>query len=182
MQWWQVILIIIAVLVGLFIILGFIGKKLQKKTDQSQEIVNQNKQTVSMLIIDKKKLKLSESGLPKMVQDQVPKYLRWRKFPLVKGKVGPKIATFLCDERVYNDIPVKREAKVEIAGMYIVGIKSGKIAHPVDPKEKAKREKAAARQAKIAETKEAMAKSAAEKKAKKEAKQAAKSDTSTQKK
>jgi hypothetical protein len=151
MQWWQIVLIVLAVLVLLLVILGLVGRKLQKKTSQSQEIVNQNKQTVSMLIIDKKKLKIKESGLPKAVQDQIPKYLRFRKFPLVKGKVGPKIATFLCDERVYNDIPVKKEVKIEIAGMYIVGIKSGKIAHPVDPKVKARKEKAAAK----AEAKEA---------------------------
>lgn len=170
MQWWQIVLIVLAVLVGIVVVLGLVGRKLQKKSDQSQEIVNQNKQTVSMLIIDKKKVKIKESGLPKMVQDQIPKYLRFRKFPLVKGKVGPKIATFLCDERVYKDIPVKREAKVEIAGMYIVGIKSGKLVHPMDAKEKAKKEKAAARKAKIADTKASLEKEHAEKKAKKEAK------------
>lgn len=151
MQWWQIVLIVLAVIVLLLVILGLVGRKLQKKSSQSQEIVNQNKQTVSMLIIDKKKLKIKESGLPKMVQDQIPKYLQFRKFPLVKGKVGPKIATFLCDERVYNEIPVKKEAKVEIAGMYIVGIKSGKIVQPVDAKAKAKKEKAAAKAVKKAE-------------------------------
>lgn len=148
MEWWQVALIVITVLVLILVILGFVGRKLQKKTAQSQEVVNQNKQTVSMLVIDKKKLKIKESGLPKMVQDQIPKYLRFRKFPLVKGKVGPKIATFLCDEKVYNDIPVKKEVKVEIAGMYIVGIKSGRIVHPVDPKVKAKKAKIAEKAAK----------------------------------
>lgn len=31
------------------------------------------KQTVSMLIIDKKKLRMKDSGLPQMVIDQTPK-------------------------------------------------------------------------------------------------------------
>lgn len=170
MQWWHIVLIVLAVLVGIVVILGFVGTKLQKKTEQSQDVINQNKQTVTMLVIDKKKLKIQESGLPKMVQEQMPKYLKFRKFPVVKGKVGPKITTFLCDQRIFDDIPVKKEAKVEIAGMYIVGIKSGRVPHPVDPKVKAKKEKAAARQAKIANAKAELAKNEAEKKAKKEAK------------
>ena len=37
-------------------------------------------QVVSMLIIDKKKLRLKEAGLPQMVVDNTPKYLRRTKF------------------------------------------------------------------------------------------------------
>ena len=78
------------------------------------------------LVIDKKKLKIKDSNLPKVVQDQVPFYLRFRKEPLVKAKIGPKITTLMCDEKVFKELPVKRQVKVDIAGMYIVGLKSVK--------------------------------------------------------
>ena len=71
-----------------------------------------SKQTVSMLVIDKKKMKIKESGLPKIVYEQTPKYMRWAKVPVVKAKVGPKVMTLLADERVFASLPVKTEAKV----------------------------------------------------------------------
>ncbi len=94
-------------------------------------------QTVSMLIIDKKKLKMKESGLPKMVIDKTPKYMFWAKVPVVKAKVGPKIMTLIADERVFQVLPVKAEVKVVVSGIYITQIKSvrgGKLETP--PKKK----------------------------------------------
>ena len=82
------------------------------------------KQTVSILVIDKKKLKIKESGLPKMVYEQTPKYMRWAKLPIVKAKVGPKIVTLIADEKVFQVLPVKSEAKVVISGLYITELKS----------------------------------------------------------
>lgn len=124
MEWWQILLIILAVLFVILGVLYFLGRRLQKKADEQQGLIESSKQTVSILIIDKKKMKLKDSNLPKMVQDQVPAYLRWRKMPLVKAKIGPKITTLLCDERVFKDLPVKQLVKVDLAGMYIMGIKS----------------------------------------------------------
>ena len=81
-------------------------------------------QTVSLLVIDKKKLKLTQAGLPKMVVDQTPKYMRWTKVPVVKAKIGPKIVTLIADARVFECLPVKTEAKVVLSGIYITQIKS----------------------------------------------------------
>ena len=81
-------------------------------------------QTVSMLIIDKKKLKLRDAGLPAVVLENTPKYLRRAKVPVVKAKVGPKIMTLMCDGRVFEVIPVKKEIKAVVSGLYITGIKS----------------------------------------------------------
>lgn len=94
-------------------------------------------QTVSMLVIDKKKLKLTQAGLPKMVVDQTPKYMRWTKVPVVKAKIGPKVMTLIADARVFESLPVKTEAKVVLSGIYITQIKSvrgGSI--PTPPKKK----------------------------------------------
>ncbi len=73
---WNVLLIILFVLVVLLVILYFVGRKLQKKQAIQQEQMEAAKQTVTMLIIDKKKMKIKDSGLPAMVIEQTPKLMR----------------------------------------------------------------------------------------------------------
>lgn len=124
MAWWQILLIVLAVIAVILGILYFVGRRLQTKVDSQQGMIESSKQTISILVIDKKKQKLKDSNLPKMVQDQVPFYLKWRKMPLVKAKIGPKITTLMCEDRVFNNLPVKKMVKVDLAGMYIVGIKN----------------------------------------------------------
>ena len=99
------------------------GKKAQKKQDEQQAQIQANKQTVSMLVIDKKRMPLKDSGLPQMVIDQTPKLMRRSKLPIVKAKVGPKINILIADEKVFDLIPVKKEIKAEVSGLYIVGVK-----------------------------------------------------------
>ena len=111
--WGIVLLVIIAVLVVALIVLAIIGNKLKKKQDAQQEQIEAAKQTMSMLVIDKKKMKLKDAGLPKMVLDQTPKYLRGTKTPIVKAKIGPKVMSLMCDPKVFELIPVKAEIKAE---------------------------------------------------------------------
>lgn len=128
--WSIVLLVIIAVLLVAFIALFFFANKLKKKQDAQQEQIDAAKQIMSMLVIDKKKMKLKESGLPKMVLEQTPKYLRGSKMPIVKAKIGPRIMSLMCDPKVFDQIPIKAEIKAEASGIYITGIKSvrgGKI-------------------------------------------------------
>ena len=129
--WLIVLLVILAIVVVALIVLVIVGMKLQKKQAANQEQIDAAKQVVSMLVIDKKTMKMKDAGLPKIVLDQTPKYLRGRKMPIVKAKVGPQVMTLLADPRVFEQIPVKAEVKAEVSGIYIVGIKSvrgGKIA------------------------------------------------------
>lgn len=131
-----VILIIAAIILA---ILYFLGNKLQKRQLEQQQMLDAAAQTVSLLVIDKKKLRLrlTQAGLPKMVVDQTPKYMRWTKVPVVKAKIGPKIVTLIADARVFECLPVKTEAKVILSGIYITQIKSvrgGSI--PTPPKKK----------------------------------------------
>jgi hypothetical protein len=93
------------------------------------------KQTVSMLIIDKKKLPLKESGLPQMVIDQTPKMMRRSKLPIVKAKVGPRIMTLVSDAAIFDSIPVKKEVKAVVSGIYIMEVKGvrGPLEH-IEPK------------------------------------------------
>lgn len=131
-----VLLIILAVLVVALVVLYFLGRKAQKKQAAQQEQIEAAKQTVSMLIIDKKRMKLKESGLPQMVIDQTPKLMRNSKLPIVKAKVGPKIMTLVCDAAIYDMVPIKKEVKAVVSGIYITEIKGvrGPLPTPVKKK------------------------------------------------
>ena len=133
---WIITIIIIAVLIGIVVALYFLGKKAQKKQAEQQVLMEQNKQTVSMLVIDKKRMKLKESGLPQMVIDQTPKMMRGSKLPIVKAKVGPQIVSLVSDERIFDNIPVKKEVKATVSGIYIMDVKGlhGKL--PAAPQKK----------------------------------------------
>ncbi len=134
-----VLLVILAVLIIAVVVLYFLGKKAQKKQSEQQEQIDAMKQTVSMLIIDKKRMKLKDAGLPQMVVDQTPRLLRGSKLPVVKAKVGPQIMTLICEESIFDSVPVKKEVKAVVSGIYITGVKGlhGKTA-PVEQKKKSK--------------------------------------------
>lgn len=93
-------------------------------------------QTMNMLIIDKKRMKLKEAGLPSVVVENTPKYLRRTKVAIVKAKVGPKIMTLMCDEKVFPLIPVKKEVKAVVSGIYITGVKG--VRGPLETPQKKK--------------------------------------------
>ena len=133
----NVLLVLLIIAAVVLAVLYFLGNKLQKRQAEQQQMLDAAAQTVSMLVIDKKKLKLTQAGLPKMVVDQTPKYMRWTKVPVVKAKIGPKVMTLIADARVFESLPVKTEAKVVLSGIYITQIKSvrgGSI--PTPPKKK----------------------------------------------
>ncbi len=123
---WQIILIVLLVIAVVLVGLYFVGRKLQTKMDQQQTLINQHKVVTSILVIDKKKEKITKANLPKMVVDQIPKMYRFRKMPLVKAKIGPQVMTLLCDDKVFKKLPTKKMVKIELAGIFIVGIKSVK--------------------------------------------------------
>ena len=117
------LLVILAILVIGAVVMYFVGKKAQKKQAEQQEMLNANKQTVSMLIIDKKRMKIKDSGLPQMVIDQTPKMMRGSKLPIVKAKVGPQIMSLISDEKIFDSIPTKKEVKAVVSGIYILDVK-----------------------------------------------------------
>lgn len=123
MNGWIIALIIILVLAAIFAVLYFLGKKAQKKQAEQQEAMQANKQTYSMLIIDKKRMKIKDSGLPQMVIDQTPKMMRGSRLPIVKAKVGPQILSLVCDEKIFDSVPIKKEVKAVVSGIYILDVK-----------------------------------------------------------
>lgn len=124
MQWyWIVLIVVTALLVIATIALYFIGKKAEKRKVEQDKMVAEASQNVSLLIIDKKKMKLKDAGLPPAVLAQTPWYLKGTKAPIVKVKIGPNIMTLLCAPEIYDTVPVKKEVKAVVSGLYLTQIK-----------------------------------------------------------
>ena len=116
-------LVIIAVLIAIIAVLYFLGKKAQKKQADQKDAIEAAKQSVTMLIIDKKRMKLKDAGFPQAVVDQAPKLMRSAKVCVVKAKIGPQIMSLICDDKIFEDVPVKKEVKASVSGMYITEVK-----------------------------------------------------------
>ena len=127
-----VLIVIAVVLVVAFIVLTILGKKAQKR---KEEQIAAASQTVNMLIIDKKRMKLKDAGLPQQIIEQTPKLMRRSKLPVVKAKVGPRVMTLIADEQIFDEIPLKKEVKASVSGIYITAVRG--IRGPLEkPKKK----------------------------------------------
>lgn len=128
----KILLIVLIVIVIALAVLYFLGRRAQKKQEEQHAQMDAVKQTMTMLVIDKKRLPLKQSGLPQMVIDQTPKLMRRSKLPIVKAKIGPKIMSLVADESVFDLIPVKKEIKAEVSGIYIMSVRGlrGSITPP----------------------------------------------------
>ena len=146
------LLVILLVLIAAMVVLYFLGKKAQKRKDEQDEQIKAAAQTVSMLIIDKKRLRMKDSGLPAAVLEQTPKYLRRSKLPIVKAKVGPRVMTLIADEQIFDEIPVKKEVKATVSGLYITAVRG--LRGPIEKPEKKKKGFRAKLQAKYNEANE----------------------------
>ena len=113
----------LAGLILALVVLYFLGRRMQKKQDEQQQLMETHKQSMNMLIIDKKKVRFKDAGFPQSVIDQTPKMARRMKVYAVKVKVGPQVTTLICDEKVYDTIPVKKEVKAVVSGLYITEVK-----------------------------------------------------------
>lgn len=131
---WIITLIVLLVVIGVLVALYFVGNKMQKQQLEQKEQIREAAQMTSMLIIDKKMMKLKDAGLPKVVLEQTPKRYQNAKMPIVKAKVGPQTLNLICDDGIFDDLPTKCEVKAMVSGIYITEIKS------VRGKRKAKQE------------------------------------------
>lgn len=134
---WIIVGIVLAVVAIGMVVLYFFGQKMQKKQMAQREQMAEAAQPVTMLIIDKKFMKMKDAKLPKVVMEQTPKRYQNSKLPVVKAKVGPQILTLIADDTIFDDIPTRGEVKAMVSGIYIVSIKNvrGKVA-PADDKKK----------------------------------------------
>ncbi len=118
-----VLIIVFLILAGLTVALYFLGKRMEKRQAEQQEQIKAHAQQVSLLIIDKKRMKLQEAGLPKAVIDSVPWYSKRAKLPIVKVKAGPQITNLICAEEIFDEIPTKREVKATVSGLYLTSVR-----------------------------------------------------------
>ena len=132
----NVVLVILVILIAILGILYYLGRKMEKRQVEQQSAIDAAKQVVTLMAIDKKKLKLKDAGLPAMVYEQTPWYAKRAKIPVVKAKIGPRIMTMIADEKVFLQLPLKTEAKVVISGLYITEIKSVRGGIPPLPEKK----------------------------------------------
>lgn len=127
---------ILIVLIVACVVLYFLGKRAEKKQAEQQEQLAAAAQTVSMLIIDKGRLRLKDAGFPSVIVENTPKYLRRSKVPVVKAKVGPKVMILMCDAEIFPMVPVKKEVKATISGIYITAVRG--IRGPLETPQKKK--------------------------------------------
>lgn len=159
-----VMLIILAVLVVAVLALFFLGRKAEKKSAEQRELAEQSSQTMSFYVIDKKRVKIKDAALPKVVLEQTPKYLRRAKLPIIKVKVGPKVMSLICDEPVFATILPKQEVRAKVSGIYVTSAK--RIRGPLPEPKKTKKQLKAEKKAAKAKAKEQEAKMAAKAEAK----------------
>lgn len=123
MAWW-ILYLIIGIVVAL-LVAGwfFLKKKMEKRIELQKELVDQHKITTSILVLEKRMDKIQNANIPKSVIEQMPKIYKLKKMPIVKAKIGPQVMDLLCDEDIFNKIPEKKTVKVDLAGIFIAGIK-----------------------------------------------------------
>ena len=128
----KIMLVIIILMLIAMAVLYIIGKKAQKKKAEQEKVLASSAQTITMLVIDKKKVRLKDSGLPASVLASTPKYLRRSKAPIVKAKIGSKVISLIAEPEIFDMIPVKKEIKAVVSGLYITGLKGyhGKLDQP----------------------------------------------------
>ena len=138
-------IIIIAVILGAILAgLYFLNKWAYKKMDTQQTMIEKMKNSMSIYVIDKKRDKITNVNMPKAVVEQMPKIYKKMKMCFVQAKIGPQIMTLICDKKVFAAIPVKKNIKVEIAGIYIVSVAGMKTPQEMKAMQKEKKAKAKA--------------------------------------
>ena len=135
--WVIALIVVLVVLVAIFAVLYFLGNKMQKKQAEQEQQIQTYKQTVTMLVIDKKKMRIKEAGLPQMVIDSTPKLMRRSKLPIIKAKIGPQVMNLVCDAKIFDSVPEKKEVKATISGIYVTEVK-GLRGKPLVKQEKKK--------------------------------------------
>ena len=126
MQFGDIMILIMIIVAALGVGFYFLNKWTSKRMNAQQSMIEKTKQSFPIYVIDKKKDYAKNVNLPKIVHESLPKLYRFVKAYFVQAKIGPQIMTLMCDKKVFNALTVKKNVTVELAGMYIVGIKGMK--------------------------------------------------------
>lgn len=118
-----VLIIVLAVMIGVFVFLYFFGKRTQKKQEEQQEDMKKSAQQMSFYIIDKKKMRLKNAGLPKVVYDNANRVAKIARMPILKVKVANRVMSLVCDAEVYKTLLPKQEVRAMVSGIYVLSAK-----------------------------------------------------------
>ena len=111
-----IVLVVVGILAAAFY---FLNRWSYKRMDENQAMIDRHRQSATIFVIDKSSGRLKEGMIPKAAMDQMPWHSKMMRMYFVKAKVGPQIVTLICEKNVYAALPVKKNVKVEIAGIYI---------------------------------------------------------------
>ena len=126
MGWVQLYIILAIVIAGIAVGIYFLRKKFLQKIDAQKSLVDQHKVPASLLILEKKMDRVTNANMPKAVVDQIPKVYKLKKVPIVRAKIGAQVMDFLCDEDVFEKLPLRKTVRVELAGIFIASVKPTK--------------------------------------------------------
>jgi len=118
---WSIILLIVLVLaIAALVVLMIVGRKRQKKQEEQMQEMAKTAQTLNLFIIDMKKLRMKDSGLPKIVADSTGRMAKLTKMPILKVKAGNRVMSLVCDPDVYKTLLPKQEVKAKVSGIYVL--------------------------------------------------------------
>lgn len=121
--WLLIVIIVVVALAAIGVVIYIFGRKAQKKQAKQEEDLQKNAQQMTFYVIDMKKMRLKDAGLPKIVYDSVPKRSRIFKVPVLKVKAGNRVMSLICDPAVFKTILPKQEVKAMVAGVYVTSAK-----------------------------------------------------------
>lgn len=137
-MFWDVVFIVFIIVVAIAAGLYFLNRWAVKRMDQQQTLINKSRTVVSIFVIDKKRDKITNVKLPKAAMAQMPKMAKFMKMYFVQAKIGAQIMTLMCEKKVFNALPVKKNVKVGLAGIYIVDMPGMKSEQQMKEERKAK--------------------------------------------
>ena len=133
---WIIFFIVLAIITVALIVMYFLGRRMQKRQDIQNEQIAQSSQQLSMFIIDKKIMRLKDAGMPDVVMQQSNWFTKRAKMPIIRAKIGPQVMNLICDNAIFDTVPVKKEVKATVSGIYVTGVKGihGKLPAPEEKK------------------------------------------------
>ena len=121
--WLIILLIVLGLMIIALVVLYILGRRTQKKQEAQEEDMKKQAQPMTFFIIDKKKMRLKNAGLPKIVYESSPRLAKLGKVPILKVKAGNRVMNLVCDGEVYKTLLPNQEVKAMVAGIYVVSAK-----------------------------------------------------------
>ena len=131
---WDIAILVFVIIVVIVLVVFLLNRWASKRLVEQKSLIESNRQSASIYVIDKKRDRIQNINFPKAVQEQVPRWNKLVKMYFVKAKIGPQIMTLMCDKEVFNSLPLKKTVNVDLAGIYIAAIKGAKNKRGAAPK------------------------------------------------